>query len=65
MTRGKVRCATADKWHDAALYARDALNPGAAFTGPAVVTQADCTVLVPPGWTARIDSFENIEMEHR
>jgi N-methylhydantoinase A len=52
-------------WHDAALYAREELDPGAAFRGPAVVTQADCTVLVPPGWAARIDDFGNIEMEHR
>ena len=28
-------------------------------------TQADCTVLVPPGWAARVDDFGNIEMELR
>ena len=50
-------------WHMADLYPREALDPGASFAGPAIVTQADCTVLVPPGWNAVIDGFGNIVME--
>jgi N-methylhydantoinase A len=47
----------------AGLFDRTALAPGAALAGPAVVTQADCTILVPAGWRARIDPLRNILME--
>jgi oxalate decarboxylase/phosphoglucose isomerase-like protein (cupin superfamily) len=42
---------------------RNGFDPGARFTGPAIVTQPDCTILVPPGWSARIDGLGNVEME--
>jgi N-methylhydantoinase A len=60
----QVQLRHAGGWHAADLYTRDELDPGAAFSGPAIVTQADCTVLVPPGWTAKVDAYANIEMEH-
>jgi N-methylhydantoinase A len=59
----QVRLRHGGAWHAADLYGRAALDPGAAFAGPAIVTQADCTVLIPPGWQARVDGFGNIEME--
>ena len=61
---GQVQLRHGGAWHTADLYTREELDPGAEFSGPAIVTQADCTVLVPPGWTARVDSYANIEMEH-
>ena len=54
---------TGGAWHEAALFDRAALDPGAEFTGPAIVTQSDCTILVPAGWRARVDGLRNIEME--
>ncbi|RVT92208.1 hydantoinase/oxoprolinase family protein [Rhodovarius crocodyli] len=48
----------------AGLYRRAALNPGGRFTGPAIVTQSDCTVLVPPGWSAETDALGNLVMEN-
>ena len=48
---------------EAALYDRAALSLGAEFHGPAIVTQADCTILVPDGWSVRLDGLRNIEME--
>jgi len=60
----QVQLRHAGAWHAADLYTREELDPGAEFSGPAIVTQADCTVLVPPGWTAKVDSYANIEMEH-
>ncbi len=59
----RVRLRHGGDWHAADLYDRAVLDPGAAFTGPAIVTQADCTLLIPPGWQARVDAFGNIEME--
>ena len=51
-------------WREARLFDRQRLDPGAELAGPAVVTQADCTILIPPGWRARVDGLRNIEMEH-
>ena len=60
---GSVRLYAGGTWHDAALYRREALDPGAIFDGPAIVTQADCTVLVLHGWHAVVDALGNIVME--
>lgn len=46
--------------HDAAVYEREQLNAGAAFTGPAIVEQFDSTTVVPPGMSATVDGFLNI-----
>ena len=37
--------------HSIAVYRRADLVPGQTFAGPAVVTQDDCTTVVPPGLT--------------
>jgi N-methylhydantoinase A len=49
---------------EAGLHHREALRPGGRLGGPAIVTQADCTVLVPNGWIAITDEFGNLVMEH-
>lgn len=48
---------------EAGLYRRAALRPGGTLAGPAIVTQADCTVLIPGGWTATTDELGNLVME--
>jgi N-methylhydantoinase A len=48
---------------DTPCYARERLAPGMAFAGPAVVDQGDATVLVAPGFTARVDPATDIIME--
>jgi N-methylhydantoinase A len=48
---------------DCPLYRRDALGPGHAFDGPAVVEQMDSTTLVLPGQRARVDAYLNIVIE--
>ena len=45
------------------IYARDALQPGHRFAGPAIVEQMDATTLVPPGMTARVDAYLNLILE--
>jgi N-methylhydantoinase A len=49
---------------DAPVYQRTELT-GATLHGPAIIEQFDSTTVLPPGWTARLDSFANIiaEME--
>jgi N-methylhydantoinase A len=45
------------------IYDRLKLLPGATFVGPAVIEQTDTTVLVPPGASARVDSYVNVVIE--
>ncbi|MEM9199792.1 MAG: hydantoinase/oxoprolinase family protein, partial [Pseudomonadota bacterium] len=45
---------------EAALFDRDRLAPGHWFDGPAIVTQSDCTTIIPPGFAARIDGWGNL-----
>ena len=46
--------------HAAVVYARADLEPGHHFTGPAIVTQDDCTTVVPTGLSVRVDGWGNL-----
>ena len=45
------------------LYERAGLQPGAQFSGEALVFQMDSTTFVPAGWKARVDGFLNLVLE--
>ncbi len=45
-------------------YDRERLRPGARFAGPALVFQYDSTVYIAPGWSARVDGYHNLILEH-
>ncbi|HEX7836178.1 MAG TPA: hydantoinase B/oxoprolinase family protein, partial [Kofleriaceae bacterium] len=40
-------------WRPATVHARDALAPGAAIPGPAILTEPNSTIVVEPGWQAQ------------
>jgi N-methylhydantoinase A len=42
------------------VYDRGLLRAGNRFAGPAVVTEYSGTTLVPAGWRARVDAYENL-----
>jgi N-methylhydantoinase A len=42
------------------VYARDKLRAGHVLTGPCIVEQSDSTTLIPPGWMATVDGYENL-----
>jgi N-methylhydantoinase A len=44
-------------------YARERLQAGNRFRGPALVLQYDATVLVTPGWAARVDALGNLWLD--
>ncbi|WP_279304530.1 hypothetical protein [Salinibacter ruber] len=44
-------------------YARMALHHGHTLEGPAVLHQYDTTIVVPPGWRARVDAYRNVWIE--
>jgi N-methylhydantoinase A len=57
----------AEVWLDGAqrqidLYRRVDLVPGQTFSGPAVVTQDDCTTVVPRGYVTRVDEYANLRI---
>jgi N-methylhydantoinase A len=61
--RRAVWLAEVGEFADTPVYGREALRPGNRFAGPAIVEQMDATTLVPPGWTARVDSYLNLILE--
>jgi N-methylhydantoinase A len=42
------------------VYQRERLDVGVALRGPAILDQYDCTTLVYPGQTARVDEWKNL-----
>jgi N-methylhydantoinase A len=63
MQRRPVWLAETGDFANCPIYAREELRPGNRFAGPAIVEQMDATTLVPPGWSARVDSYLNLILE--
>lgn len=51
-----------DEYHDTPIYDRSDLLPGNRLDGPAIVVDDDSTVVIQPDHVARIDQYENIEI---
>ena len=51
------------RWWDAQRYARLDLPVGAQVQGPAILEQADTTVWLEPGFSARVDALGNLLVE--
>ncbi|UGQ15242.1 hydantoinase B/oxoprolinase family protein [Yinghuangia sp. ASG 101] len=47
-----VRAYTRGAWREVPLYRREAMAPGTAVTGPAIIAEADSTTVVDDGWRA-------------
>ena len=61
--QGTRRAFFAGEWHDAAIYLREHLPADAVIDGPAIVEQADSTLVLDPGSRATIDHVGNIIVE--
>jgi N-methylhydantoinase A/oxoprolinase/acetone carboxylase beta subunit/N-methylhydantoinase B/oxoprolinase/acetone carboxylase alpha subunit len=48
---------------EAAIWQRDLMTPGTSIPGPAIIAQADTTILVEPGWTARVAHDQTLLIE--
>jgi N-methylhydantoinase A len=57
---GERRVWFADDWRATPIYARDRLPLDAAFEGPAVLEQLDCTTVVEPGDRVSQDKLGNL-----
>jgi len=53
------------KTTETTIYDRDKLAVGVTFVGPAIVEQFDATTVVPPGWRAVVDRYNNLILERR
>jgi N-methylhydantoinase A len=51
--------------HDCPIYERERLLAGNVVSGPAVIEQADSTILVPPSFKALVDPHGRLIMTHR
>lgn len=51
------------KWWKTPIYHRDTLQPGMLINGPAIIEQADTTIIIEPGMSGKIDAYENILVE--
>jgi 5-oxoprolinase (ATP-hydrolysing) len=49
-----VRMFSAGRAHEAPVYVREALGPGALISGPAILTQSNATTVVEPDWQAEV-----------
>lgn len=47
-------------WVDCPVYWRPSLQPGNTLEGPAILEQADTTILLEPGDRAEIDAYQNV-----
>ena len=45
---------------DCPVYQRERLDVGLSLTGPAILDQLDCTTVIYPGQTARVDEWKNL-----
>ncbi|MEM6464480.1 MAG: hydantoinase B/oxoprolinase family protein [Pseudomonadota bacterium] len=59
---GTCRLFAEGEWHDATVYKREALSPGHRMDGPALVIEANQTIVVEPGWRAEINAKGHVLM---
>jgi N-methylhydantoinase A len=50
---------------DCPVYQRERLDVGLTLTGPAILDQFDCTTVICPGQTARVDEWKNLIVTQR
>ncbi|MBE0595377.1 MAG: hydantoinase/oxoprolinase family protein, partial [Gemmatimonadales bacterium] len=53
------------KYVETPVYDRYAMPPETSVAGPAIVEEKESTVIVIPGWDARVDRFRNLIVERR
>jgi N-methylhydantoinase A len=58
--RGTRRARFDGKEFDCPIYQREQLDVGSTFAGPAILEQLDCTTVVRPGQTARVDEWKSL-----
>lgn len=52
-----------DSWLDCPVYARERLNHGNRLSGPAIIEQVDCTIVIWPGHEVQVDRLGNVVID--
>jgi 5-oxoprolinase (ATP-hydrolysing) len=47
-------------WHDADIWQREDLAPGQTVAGPAIIVEANQTIVVEPGWSAELTTRSDL-----
>src|SRR5262249_56905538 len=58
-----VRLYTGGAWREVPLYVRERLSVGDAFSGPAILAEADATTVVDDGWRTVVTPYRHLLME--
>ncbi|HEX6956961.1 MAG TPA: hydantoinase B/oxoprolinase family protein [Ferrovibrio sp.] len=53
----------AGAWRDTPVYDRAALKPGETLKGPAIITEPTSTIVVEPGWQARLTERRDLVLK--
>jgi 5-oxoprolinase (ATP-hydrolysing) len=48
------------QWHEAQIVRREAMQPGQGVAGPAIIIEANQTVVVEEGWSARLTAKDHL-----
>ncbi len=56
----RTRLFSGGRFHDAPVVLRDAMQPGHRVAGPAVIIESIGTIVVEPGWTARMNARKHV-----
>ena len=51
------------QWHEAAVFTRGQLSPGAAVRGPAIIVEPHQTIVVEDGWRAQITAKNHLVLD--
>jgi 5-oxoprolinase (ATP-hydrolysing) len=49
-------------WTESRFVKREAMRPGDTLTGPAVLVEPHTSILIEPGWRARITQYDHVEL---
>jgi 5-oxoprolinase (ATP-hydrolysing) len=50
------------EWVETRFVEREVLRPGDRLTGPAVLVEPHTSILIEPGWRARVTEFDHVEL---
>ncbi|MDQ0313708.1 hydantoinase B/oxoprolinase family protein [Amorphus orientalis] len=58
-----TRIFSAGEWHDAGVYSRSGTGPGGRIEGPALLIEDNQTIVIEPGWAARITAKNHVLLD--
>ncbi len=50
-------------WHDAEIYRRQSIAPGHVISGPAIIIEPNQTIVIEPGWAARLTGHDHLVLQ--